>query len=255
MNLYYSEKWKGTNLTVLWVVGLVFTIITIILGIFLYPMLAYIMNSGETMFYLGLVLMIISFIILIVSIIKAIHYAKKQPNDYKKRKAVFCSPIVIISFFLFTILFSNFNIYGSKIGDHYVIRWGNCLYDNSYKKNKVYSMFGITKMEKGDIYPVYLNDGEKGFLKIPPSYEIRMHEIYASEYRTTLYFQLSFIAKIYDSNGNIIESYDISENILCKKDDYGGWFWKWNDITYSDERVRENATKDMAFKTIGCTPK
>lgn len=233
MNLYYSEKWKGTNLTVLWIVGLVLTIIAIILGIFLYPMLAYIMNSGPTIFYLGLVLMIISFIILIVSITKAIHYAKKQPNDYKKRKAVFCSPIVIISFFLLVIFATNHGLYSGKFGDSSYHRWGKCLYNS----NRVYSMLGIEKINGAyRLYPVYFSNGEKGFVACS-SVE--------REPDGENYYKYSFNAKVYNAKGNYIQSYDFNEGIY--KD--GGDF-EWNGRRYYRD---DDFVRDVVAEEIGCS--
>ncbi len=238
MNLYYSEKWKGTNLTVLWIVGLVLTIITIILGIFLYPMLAYIMNSGATIFYLGLVLMIISFIILIVSITKAIHYAKKQPNDYKKRKAVFCSPIVIISFFLLVIFATNYGLYAGKFAEYDYGRWGKCL----YSKHRVYSMLGIKKIYygEGDLYPVYLSNGEKGFVAC--SYVKR-------EPDGENYYKYSFTAKVYNAKGNYIQSYDFNEGIY--EDDFREF--EWNGRWYRGYSGADNFAKDVVAEEIGCS--
>lgn len=235
MNLYYSEKWKGTNLTVLWIVGLVLTIITIILGIFLYPMLAYIMNSVATIFYLGLVLMIISFIILRVSITKAIHYAKKQPNDYKKRKAVFCSPIVIISFFLLVIFATNFGLYAGKFGDSSYHRWGKCLYRNG----RVYSMLGIEKINTYRIYPVYLSNGEKGFVDCSSVERERDGENY---------YKYSFNAKVYNAKGNYIQSYDFNEGIY----EDGGRF-EWNGRWYRGYSGADNFAKDVVAEEIGCS--
>lgn len=239
MNLYYSEKWKGTNLTVLMVVGLVLTIIAIILGIFLYPMLAYIMNSGETIFYLGLVLMIISFIILIVSIIKAIHYAKKQPNDYKKRKAVFCSPIVIISFFLLVIFATNFGLYAGKFSEGYdYSRWGKCL----YSKHGVYSMLGIEKIRGWyTLYPVYLSNGEKGFVAFSSSVE--------RERDGENYYKYSFNAKVYNAKGNYIQRYDFNEGIY--EDDYHEF--EWNGRRYRAHYDLRTFTIDVVAEEIGCS--
>lgn len=237
MNLYYSEKWKGTNLTVLMVVGLVLTIIAIILGIFLYPMLAYIMNSGETIFYLGLVLMIISFIILIVSIIKAIHYAKKQPNDYKKRKAVFCSPIVIISFFLLVIFATNHGLYTGKFGDSSYSRWGKCLYRNG----RVYSMLGIEKIHAYELYPVYFSNGEKGFVAFSSSVE--------RERDGENYYKYSFNAKVYNAKGNYIQSYDFNEGIY--EDDFREF--EWNGRWYRGYSGADNFAKDVVAEEIGCS--
>ncbi len=233
MNLYYSEKWKGTNLTVLWIVGLVLTIITIILGIFLYPMLAYIMNSEATIFYLGSVLMIISFIILIVSITKAIHYAKKQPNDYKKRKAVFCSPIVIISFFLLVIFATNYGLYAGKFSEGSYSRWGKCL----YSKHRVYSMLGIKKIYAAyRLYPVYLSNGEKGFVAC--SYVERERD-------GENYYKYSFNAKVYNAKGNYIQSYDFNEGIY---EDGGDFEWNGRRYYRDDDFVR-----DVVAEEIGCS--
>lgn len=242
MNLYYSEKWKGTNLTVLMVVGLVLTIIAIILGIFLYPMLAYIMNSVATIFYLGFVLMIISFIILIVSITKAIHYAKKQPNDYKKRKAVFCSPIVIISFFLLVIFATNFGLYAGKfsLSDFDHIRWGKCWYSDD--RCRVYSMLGIEKINgEGYLYPVYFSNGEKGFVDCSPVKRERDGENY---------YKYSFNAKVYNDKGNYIQSYDFNEGIY--EDDYRDF--EWNGRRYrEDDNLAETFAKDVVAEEIGCS--
>lgn len=237
MNLYYSEKWKGTNLTVLLIVGLVLTIITIILGIFLYPMLAYIMNSEATIFFLGFVLMIISFIILIVSITKAIHYAKKQPNDYKKRKAVFCSPIVIISFFLLVIFATNYGLYAGKFSEGSYSRWGKCL----YSEHRVYSMLGIEKIDAYRIYPVYFSNGEKGFVAFSSSVK---HERDGENY-----YKYSFNAKVYNDKGNYIQSYDFNEGIY--EDDFREF--EWNGRWYRGYSGADNFAKDVVAEEIGCS--
>lgn len=201
-------------------------------------MLAHIMNSGPTIFYLGYVLMIISFIILIVSITKAIHYAKKQPNDYKKRKAVFCSPIVIISFFLLVIFATNFGLYAGKFSEDDYSRWGKCLY--SY--NRVYSMLGIEKIHGVyRLYPVYFSNGEKGFVAFSSSVE--------RERDGENYYKYSFNAKVYNAKGNYIQSYDFNEGIY--EDDFREF--EWNGRWYRGYSGADNFAKDVVAEEIGCS--
>lgn len=241
MNLYYSEKWKGNKLLIFSVMCFVLTFIMTIIGIFLYPLLAWIMNSAEAMFTIGIILMFISFIFFVISIVMSIRHARKQPKE-NRPKNVFYNPIVIISLFLFVLFFSNFMVFGQKSeGDFSRDRWGKCLVGEN-----VYSMFGIKKikMNGGKIYKVYLSEGEKGFLALSNIHTEETDR--GSSYR---YYKFSFTAKIYNSKGNFLKSHDFNDDIYFNRDKYR---YEWNDNFYGEYHYQELA-RDMAIKEFECS--